>query len=304
VQFQQAGGDPAGDSATEEDLTAFLLSIREGLEAVLLVSILLGTLRRLGRLDLARYVWLGVGLAVTISLTAAAALSAAGIELTGPTEAIFEGGTLLLAAAVLTGMLFWMRRQGGALSARLASEVQRAAQSDVRGDRTGDARTAQYGSITLFSVAFLAVVREGIELALLLAASVFGSSAATAAVGAVAGLGTAAVFGVLLFKGVVGLNYKRFFQVSNVIMIVFAAGMVALGVHELVEGGLLPGLIAPVWNTGAVLSDESTIGGILRAVFGYTSDPALIEILAYVGYLTAVSWALWFRPRRQPVVAR
>ncbi len=84
-------------------------------------------------------------------------------------------------------------------------------------------------------------------------------------------------------------------------MIVFAAGMVALGVHELVESGMLPGLAGPVWDTGAALSDESTVGGLLRAVFGYISDPTLIEVVAYLGYLAIVSWLLWFRPRRQVV---
>jgi high-affinity iron transporter len=281
-------------------MSAFLLSIREGLEAVLIISILLGTLRRLDRMDLARYIWSGVGVALVISFGVAVALSAAGVELRGTTEAIFEGATLLLAATVLTGMLFWMRNEGAALGARLTSDVQRAARPGAGSGVAESEQTGRYGAITLFSIAILAVVREGIELALLLAASVFGSSIASTATGATLGLGAAAIFGVLLFRGVVRLNFKRFFQVSNIIMIVFAAGMVALGVHEFVEAGVLPGLINHVWNMGQVLSDESTAGGLLRSLFGYTSDPALIEIVAYLGYLTLVSWALWFRHSPRP----
>jgi high-affinity iron transporter len=286
-------------------MAAFVLSIREGLEAVLLVSILLGTLRRLGRMELARYVWAGVGAAAAASLSAAAALSAAGVELAGTAEALFEGVTLLLAAGVLTGMLFWMRAQGRAQSVRLAAEVERASGARVTVEGMPHAgQGAQYGTLTLFSVAFLAVLREGVELALLLAASVFGSSAAGTAVGAALGLGTAATLGTLLFRGVIGLNFRRFFQVSNVVLIVFAAGMVALGVHELVEAGLVPGLTGHVWDTGRVVSDESPLGGLLRAVFGYSSDPTLSEVLAYAGYLAAVSWALWLRPHARVATAR
>ena len=284
-------------------MPAFVVSIREGLEAVLILSILFGSLQRLGRMDLARYVWLGVGTASAISIGVAAALTAAGVELVGKAEAVFEGGTLLLAATVLTGMLFWMRGQGATLGARLASDVQRASRGGAGSGSSQGSQAAQYGTLALFSVAFLAVVREGIELALLLAASVYGSSIATTVTGAVLGLGVSAMLGILLFRGVVRLHFKRFFQASNIIMIVFAAGMVGLGVHEFVEAGLLPGLISHVWDIGPVLSDQSTVGGLLRSLFGYTSDPALIEIMAYLAYLSLVGWALYFRRRPQPVVA-
>jgi high-affinity iron transporter len=283
-------------------VSAFFLSIREGLEAVLIISILLGSLRRIGRMDLARYIWLGVGVALIVSTVVATSLSAAGIELRGTAEAVFEGSTLLLAAVVLTGMLFWMRGQGSALSARLATEVQRAAQAEDAAGPQG--QTAAYGRAGLFSVAFLAVVKEGIELALLLAASVFGSSVGAAALGAVVGIATAATLGILLFRGAVRLNFKRFFQVSNIVMIVFAAGMVVLGVHEFVEAGLLPGMVGPIWNTGAYLSDDSGVGALLRALFGYISDPTLTEVLAYLVYLAVVGWALWLKPRPQVAAVR
>lgn len=286
-------------------MSAFLLSIREGLEAVLIVSILLGSVRRLGHNDLARFVWLGVAAALAVSIAGAAALSAAGFELEGVREQVFEGITLLLAATVLTAMLFWMRRQGANLSRELAAKVRRAA-TDAPGPESaaGEGPTRPYSGAALFSIAFLAVVREGVELALLLAASAFSSSISATATGAAVGLATAAAFGGLLFRGVVKLNLKRFFQVTNVILILFATGMFALGVHEFVEAGLLPAFAGPVWNLGRVLSDESTAGGLLRALLGYVSDPTPIEVLAYAGYFAAVGWALWLRKPPQTHAAR
>jgi high-affinity iron transporter len=290
-------------------MAAYLLSLREGLEAVLLISMLLSALRRLGRNDLVRWVWLGVASALVVSLAVGVALSVAGIEFHGRSEQVFEGSVFLLAAGVLTGMLLWMSGQGAQLHGRLTTEVQRATEvaPDVGGRQADSpvpsvARRARDRGLSLFAVSFLVLVREGLELALLVAATAFGSSLVAAATGTLFGLASAAALGLLFFLGAVRLNLKRFFQVANVILILFAGGMVALGIHEFVEAGLLPGLLNPIWNLSPVLSDQSTVGGLLRSLLGYSSDPALTEVLVYVGYLAVVSWALWWR--RKPVIVR
>jgi high-affinity iron transporter len=268
-------------------MAAFLLSLREGLEGVLIVSILLVTLRRLGRGHLARYVWLGTGVAVVASLALAVGLRLAGAELTGQTEPIFEGVTMLLAAAMLTWMIFWMQREGSHVRAALSAGVAQAVNTSPHAVDGLDA-----GRMALFAIACLAVVREGVELALLLVAAAFNAGTASVLIGTALGLAAAVALGVLLSAGVVRLDLKRFFSISGVLLLAFAAGMVALSMHELVEAAVLPGLVDPVWNLTAVLPANSVLGQLLKTLFGYDPAPSLTAILAYAGYLVAVVWAL------------
>ncbi len=264
------------------DTTAFLLSLREGLEAALIVGISLGALRRLGRADLARFIWYGVAAALAVAVATAGGLVAAGISLEGRAEDIFEGSMLILAAGFLTGMIFWMQRQGAAWRASLAAEVQAAA---VGANRWG-----------LFAVAFLAVAREGIELALLLVATALQGSFLATGLGAAFGIGLATVIGALLYQGVLRLNLTAFFRVTNILLLLFAAGMVGLGTHELIEGGLLPAFIDPLWNINPLLSDKSVPGELLKSLFGYNGDPALTEALVYLAYLVGVGRLIFRRP--------
>ena len=270
-------------------MAAFFLSLREGLEVALIVSILLGALRRLDRGQLRRFVWLGVAVALAVSAVVAIGLVVAGIELEGQAEMLFEGVTLLLAAALLTGMIFWMQRQGGQFRAALDAGVRKAA-SGVFGANS---------SWALFAVAFIAVVREGIELALLLVATTLAGGAQDILAGALAGLGLAAFVGVLLYRGALHLNLKAFFRVTNILLLLFAAGMVGLGVHELVEASLMPAILDPIYDTNAFLSDRSTFGQLFKSLFGYDGNPALTETMAYVGYLGVVGWLILGRGHRQ-----
>ena len=115
--------------------------------------------------------------------------------------------------------------------------------------------------------------------------------------GAVLGIALAVGFGIMLYQGVLHLNLKAFFQVTNVLLLFFAAGMVALGIHELVEAGLIPALMDPIYNINAVLSDKSTLGQVFKSLLGYNGNPALSETLAYVGYLALVGWFILGRSR-------
>lgn len=279
-------------------MPSYFISLREGLEAALIVGILLGTLRRVDERSLARYVWLGVIAAASVSLVVAVGLSAAGIEFEGTGEQLFEGAMFIAAAGLLTGMIFWMQRRSGQLRAALETGARRAV---VSARTVGAKGVLPPGAWALFTIAFVAVVREGIELALLLVATTFGASPASAAAGALLGIASAVFVGALLYRGVVKLNLGQFFRVTNVLLLFFAAGMVGLGVHELIEAGVLPAIVDPLWDINPVLNESSTFGELLKSLFGYRGNPALTEVIAYAGYLALIGWALT-RARRSPAL--
>ena len=258
-------------------LASYLLSLREGLEAALIIGILLGALRQIQRKDFAPAVWLGTLSAGVISILAAVLLTTFGLELKDPGEAIFEGFTMIVAAALLTWMIFWMSRQARYLKSNLEADVQRASSS---------------GGRALFFVAFIAVLREGIELALFLTASVFASNEQQTLIGGILGLGTAILLGWSLFASTVRLDLRRFFQVTGFLLILFAGGLAAHGVHEFTEVGWLPAIIEHVWDFNSIVSGESTLGQLLGALFGYNPAPTLMEMIAYVLYFAAIGLGL------------
>jgi high-affinity iron transporter len=261
---------------------AFLLSLREGLEAALIVSVTMGVLVRTRRTELLPAAWLGVALAAGLSVLTALALSWIGAELEGPTEQVFEGTTMIVAAALLTWMILWMRAQGREIHQRLEADVRRTA-------RAGHRRA-------VFAITFLAVLREGVETALFLTAASFRADAAGTLVGGLGGLAASAILGWGLFKTTLRLDLRRFFQVTGFLLLLFAAGLVAQGVHEFNEAGLIPTLREPIWDLSQVLGETTPAGSLLKALFGYNANPSLTEALAYVGYLVTLALAL--RPAR------
>jgi high-affinity iron transporter len=267
-------------------MAAFLLAFREGLEAALILGIVLGVLRRIGRMDQARMVWLGAGLGALVSLAAGLGLQALGVAFEGRAEEIFEGVAMLLAAGVLTWMIFWMDGQGRTIQEDLERDARRAAMGG--------------GRWALFSLAFLAVLREGIELALFLTAAAFTTTPAATVIGGLAGLAAAAVAGWLLFATTARLNVRAFFQVTSILLIFFAAGLVAHAVHEFNEVGWIPSIIEHVWDLNPVLDEGSGLGQVLKALFGYNGNTSLTEVVAYVGYWVVILVAL----RRRRVRAR
>lgn len=266
-------------------LSSYILSLREGLEAALIIGMVLSALRQMQRQDLALPVWLGAGSAAVLSLLTAVLLTRLGLELKDPTEAIFEAITMLVAAGILTWMIFWMSRQARQLKTNLESGVQQASLA---------------GNWSLFGLAFLAVLREGVELALFLAAAAFSSSAPQTVPGALLGLGTAALLGWALFASTLRLNLQRFFQVTGVLLVFFAAGLVAHSLNEFNGLGWVPSVIGHIWNINHILNDQSSIGQVLAALFGYNASPSLTEALAYAGYFGIVIGYLWAGQRRHP----
>ncbi len=264
-------------------LPSFLLSLREGLEAALIVGIVLSALRKMNRSDSAPAVWTGVAAAVIVSGAAAVALTLLGYELEDPAEAIFEGLTMLLAAGILTWMIFWMSRQSHTMQANLEAGVQKAASGGRR---------------ALFVLAFVAVLREGVELALFLTAATFTSNATQTILGGLLGLGAAVLLGGLLFAASIRLNLRKFFTVTGILLVFFAAGLLAHGVHEFNEVGWIPPIIEHVWDASPILSEESAAGETLKALFGYNANPSLTEVLAYLGYFGATLLGLRAAGRR------
>jgi high-affinity iron transporter len=277
-------------------LAGFLLALREGIEAALIISIVLGMLKKMNRPDRARVVWLGVAGAVLISVGVAIGLNAIGAEFEGAAEQAFEGFTMLFAAAVLTWMIFWMQKQG--------RQIQLGLEADVREALSGGQ------TVALFSVAFFAVLREGIELALFLTAVNFsspivGSDAPILGwLGGVLGLIAAAILGWLLYESAIKLNLRRFFQFTSVMLILFAAGLVGHAVHEFNELGWIPPVVEHVYDLNPIVPEASTAGEFLKALFGYNGNPSLTEMLAYIAYFVLVFCLLQYFNRKSTADTR
>ena len=264
---------------------AFVIALREGIEAALIVSILLAYLKQLDRQDLARLIWWGTAIAIAISAAVATIMFAVGAGFEGTAEEVFEGLVTLTAVGVLTWMIFWMRRQGARIKGELQEKVDSALVS---------------GGIALAFLAFFAVLREGIETALFLFAAAKGTAVDAGGVGAqlvgaLLGLALAVFLGVLLYRGGIRMNLRTFFRLTGGILIVVAAGLFAFAVHELQEAGWFPFLESTAFDISATLPDDSGIGAVMRGLLGYNADPTVLEVFAFLGYLVVVG-ALYLHP--------
>lgn len=260
--------------------SSLLITLREGLEAALILAIIISFLGRTGEGSRRRYVWLGAAGAAALSAVAGAALFAAGGSLPEEAAEVFEVAATFSAAILLTYMIVWMRNNGGGIKAGLESRV--------------GARAASPAALALLS--FTAVGREGLETALFLFASAASASAAVTLTGGLAGLGLAAIAGAALYRGSLRLDLKVFFNVTGVLLILFAAGLISHSIHEVEEmGAVAAPLSEPLWDTGALLGHEEGPGAVLKSLFGYRSDPSLLQVLAYWSYLLMMA-GLFFRP--------
>lgn len=260
---------------------SMLITLREGLEAALIVGIVLAYLTRIGSRERVAAVWAGTFGAVVLSVLIGGLIFLTAGEFEGRAEAVFEGTAMFTATGVLTYMIFWMRRQAIGARAHLVAQVNSALQAG--------------GGFALGLLAFVAVGREGIETALFMFAATKAASPVAATAGGLLGLAAAVVLGFLLYRGTYRMNLRAFFNVTSVLLLLFASGLLAHGIHEFHEAGLIPPVIEHVWDINPILSETSTAGSFLRALFGYNANPSLIEVLAWAGYLGLVGWA-YFRP--------
>lgn len=269
-------------------LSSFVIVLREGIEAALIVGLVLAAIRRSGALHLARSVWFGVGLALGVSLVVGLGFALTVGNLPDEVAQTVEGIASLTAVLVLTYMVFWMRRQSRTLSRQID-------------DKVGAA--ASVGSGWAVGVlAFSAVLREGLETALFLYATLTASSALAGAVGALLGLAVAIGLGYALYTGSLRLDLRSFFTVTGVVIIVLAAGLLAYGIHELQEVGALPVVVEHLWDTNHLLDETAGVGAMLKGLVGYNGNPSLLEVVAYWSYLLVVG-TLFLRSNRKGAVS-
>lgn len=253
-------------------LATFVIFLREGVEASMIVAILLAYLNRIGRREHFRDVFIGVGAALALA-TAGGAIAYETIRsYSGSrTQAIFETATYLVAATVLTYMTFWMRNHARSLSKELRTRAEAAL----------DGR-ARWG---LGLLAFQAVGREGLETVVFTLAIIFSTSTGGALLGAAIGLVCSLGIAFVIYRLGHRLNLARFFTVIGVLLMVFAAGLLADAVENMQQLGWLPLLDTPMWHSGRLLSESSAFGDVLHSFFGYSDAPTPLQLLVYVAYL-------------------
>jgi len=255
-------------------LSTFVIALREGLEAALIVGILVAYLVRSQRRHLLKALWIGVAIAIAASLGFGAILSFTSTELTSRGEELFAGLTSFIAVGLVTWMVFWMKRTARTLRDDLHGKVD----SAIMG-----------GPISLALVAFFAVVREGLETALFIYANFKTVGAASSAtVGLVLGLAVAVALGYLIYNRSVKLNLSKFFTVTGVALIIVAAGVLSYGVHEFQELGWLPGADTFIWDVTPWIAKESILGSILGGTIGFDTTTSVVQFIAWSAYLVAV----------------
>ncbi|SDR68520.1 high-affinity iron transporter [Friedmanniella luteola] len=265
-------------------LANFLIGLREGLEAALVVSILVAYLVKSGRRVLLPRVWAGVGIAVGVSLAFGAVLTFGPKGLTFEAQELIGGGLSILAVGFVTWMIFWMAAAARGMSGQLRGQIDRAAEA---------------GRWSLTVVALLAVGREGLETALFLwaatqAAARDTTGTTTPLLGAALGIAVAVVLGYLMYRGAIRINLTRFFTWTGAFLIVVAAGVLAYGVHDLQEAGVLPGLHTLAFDVSHVVPPTSWYGTLLKGVFNFSPATTTLEAAVWLAYLVP-TMALFLR---------
>ncbi|MFQ5737003.1 MAG: FTR1 family protein [Thermodesulfobacteriota bacterium] len=256
-------------------IPSMVLTFREFLEATLVIVVILSYLKRTGHARHAKNVWYGAGIGVICSVALAVLFGLVSGGLGAGAEEVFEGVMMLIAVALLTWMIVWMMAQR-----TVAKELERKVSREL------DKRQA-LGVILLVAVA---VLREGIETVIFLYAASFAGAADLG--GAVMGGLAAVALGYLLFTGAKRVRLKAFFQITSVILILFAAGLTSHALLEFQKAGVLSPIVEHLYDVTWIVSKKSTMGGILSSLFGYTGKPSLTEMTGYLGYLS-MTYALY-----------
>ncbi|MDF2710561.1 MAG: iron transporter [Nonomuraea muscovyensis] len=262
---------------------SYLIGLREGLEATLVVSVLIAFLVKSDRRDRLPHVWGGVAAAAALSVGFGALLTFTAARLDYTSQELFEAIVSLLAVAFVTWMIFWMRGTARSLSGELRGKL-------------GDA--LRMGAFAVVGMAFLAVVREGLETALLFFASVQGAASSPVPLaGITLGLLTSVAIGWGLYRSALRINLTTFFTWTGLLLILVAAGIFKYGVHDLQEAGVLPGLSTHAFDLSVILPADSWYGALLAGTINFTPQPSVLEITAWLLYLVP-TLLLFLRPRR------
>lgn len=267
----------------------YLIGLREGLEAALLLVLLLAYLRRTGRQALIPWLWAGVAVAVVASAGFGALLTFGPQGLTFEAQEAIGGGLSILAVALVTGMVFWMARTARTLGTTLTSRM--------------DAATTA-GGWAVAAVAAVTVGREGLETALFLWAAAQASGQTwQPLVGSLAGITTAVLIGWLIGRGTIRLNLGVFFRWTGALLVVIAGGVLAYGIHDLQEARILPGLNVLAFDLSAAIPPGSWYGTLLKGVFNLSPETTWLQAVAWVLYV-GITLTLYLRVVRRPAVNR
>jgi high-affinity iron transporter len=270
-------------------LANFLIGLREGLEASLVVGILAAYLIRTGRREHLGAVWLGIGAAVGLSLAIGAVLTFTSAELDDEAGEAFGGVMSVLAVGFVTWMIFWMRRASRSMTAELHGRVDKA---------------VDMGTGALVATAFVAVAREGIETALFVWTAVQAAGSGTRPlIGAALGIAVSVGLGWLLYRRAVTIDLRRFFTWTGAALVVVAAGVLAYGVHELQEAGIVPGEDDLAFDVSRVVGPDSLVGTLVRGVLNLRPAMSWLEVAAWAAYLVPVMY-LFFRGGRPAASVR
>ncbi len=264
------------------ELASFTIMFREALEAALVISIISTYLVKTGNREQLKYLWYGSIIAVVASISLGAGILAVYSSLSGIAEEIFEGVTSLFAAGVLTFMIVWMAKNTRSLKSQLEQKIHMTITS------------GQMFGIAI--IAFIVVFREGLETVLFLTAMVAVDATGTI-IGVSAGLITVAILSIFIWKGAYRLDIRKFFKVTSVVLVIFAAGLTAFGIHELNEAGIIPEVVEHIWDLNPrvtegqpfpLLHENGGVGLILKSLIGYNGNPSLTEVAGYLIYWLVV----------------
>ncbi len=257
-----------------------LIGLREGLEATLVVSILLAYLVKADRRGALRWVWLGVTVAVLLAVGVGALITFTSAHLPFEAQETFGGSMSLVAVAFVTGMVFWMRGAARKISGELRGKL-----SDA----------LNIGPVAIALVAFLSVGREGLETAVFFYATTQSAGENSGPlVGFVIGIALAVALGWALYRGALKINLSRFFTVTGVLLIFVAAGVLGYGLHDLQEAGVLPGLNALAFDLSGPMPEDSWYGALAKGIFNYSARTTVVQAVAWVAYvLVTLTVFLW-----------
>lgn len=263
-----------------------LIGLREGLEAALVVVILIAFLVKTDRRWALRYVWLGVVSAVVLSAGLAAALTFGTHQLTHETQELIGGSASILAVGFVTAMVFWMRSAARTISGELKGRLDRA---------------LDLGPLAVALVGFLGVGREGLETAIFFYATTEAAGAGRTAplMGWLLGLGAAIVMGWLIYRGAVRINLGAFFRWTGIALVLVAAGILSYGVHDLQEARLLPGLQTLAFDVSGTIAPDSWYAVLIKGIFNITPTTTVLQAVAWTAYVVVVL-TLFLRPLRAP----
>jgi high-affinity iron transporter len=279
-------------------ITPIFLAFREGLEATLVVVIILLYLKKSNNQNYSKFVYLGIFAAIIASIIFAIIFSVILEGFTGSLEEIFEGYTFIISGIFIITLVVWISKEGPKLKLHLEEKVEQS----IEGNKL----------LSISILTFTIIFREGIELVLLLTgAMAVGSLNQTDIIlGSSIGLGLALIIGLLTFYGIKTINISKFFKATNYILILFAAGLITFGIHEFIEAGVVNPIIEEMWNIKHILPETfpddnpstplwlEIIGSLMKALFGYNANPSLLEVIVYPLLLISIgliSLKLWNR---------